>query len=49
MRQAFVSDLINFLLKERSKLLINTLKPVVSVPRRAEAVIAANCGPTSHG
>jgi len=43
-----VSDLINVLLEEWSKIPINTLlKLVESLPRRVEAVIAAKSGPTS--
>ena len=44
-----VSDLINALLEEWSKIPINTLVNLVeSLPRRVEAVIAAKGGPTSY-
>ena len=44
-----VPDLTNALLEEWSKIPINTLLNLVeSLPRRAEAVIAAKAGPTSY-
>jgi len=44
-----VPDLTNALLKEWSKIPKNTLLNLVeSLPRRVEAVIAANGGPTPY-